>query len=37
MPLPRTGPAVGEHNGEVYAEFGIDAAELERLRLAQVV
>lgn len=37
MPIPRTGPAVGEHNAEVYAEFGIDAAELARLREAKVV
>jgi crotonobetainyl-CoA:carnitine CoA-transferase CaiB-like acyl-CoA transferase len=37
MPIPRTGPAVGEHNAQVYAEFGIDAAELVRLREAKVI
>ena len=37
MPLPRTGPAVGEHNAEVYAEFGLDAAALARLREAKVI
>lgn len=37
MPLPRTGPAVGEHNAEVYASFGIDAEELQRLRATAVI
>ncbi|WP_422822967.1 CaiB/BaiF CoA transferase family protein [Variovorax humicola] len=37
MPTPRTGPAVGEHNAQVYAEFGIDAQELARLRAEGVV
>ena len=37
MPIPRTGPSVGEHNAEVYAEFGISASELERLRTQGVV
>lgn len=37
MPVPRTGPAVGEHNAEVYGEFGIDAAELAQLREAKVI
>ncbi|WP_420821234.1 CaiB/BaiF CoA transferase family protein [Ramlibacter rhizophilus] len=37
MPVPRTGPAVGEHNGEVYGELGIGAAELERLKDEGVV
>jgi crotonobetainyl-CoA:carnitine CoA-transferase CaiB-like acyl-CoA transferase len=37
MPIPRTGPAVGEHNAQVYAEFGIDATELVRLREAKVI
>ncbi|MEZ5649457.1 MAG: CoA transferase [Burkholderiaceae bacterium] len=32
MPVPRTGPAVGEHNAEVYGEFGIGADELASLR-----
>ena len=37
MPVPRTGPAIGEHNAEVYAEFGIGEAELAELRAHQVV
>ena len=37
MPIPRTGPSVGEHNAEVYAEFGIDAARLASLRAERVV
>jgi crotonobetainyl-CoA:carnitine CoA-transferase CaiB-like acyl-CoA transferase len=37
MPIPRTGPAVGEHNAQVYAEFGIDETELVRLREAKVI
>ena len=37
MPVPRTGPAIGEHNAEVYAEFGIGEAELAELRAQQVV
>ncbi len=37
MKVPRTGPAVGEHNDEVYARFGIDAAELARLRAQKVI
>ncbi len=37
LPIPRTGPAVGEHNAEVYAGFGLDAAELARLKQAGVV
>lgn len=37
MATPRTGPSVGEHNAEVYAEFGIDATELVQLRNAGVV
>ena len=32
MPIPRTGPATGEHNAEVYGEFGLDEAQLARLR-----
>lgn len=35
--IPRTGPSVGEHNAQVYAEFGIDAAELEKLREQKVI
>ena len=37
MPIPRTGPAVGEHNAEVYAEFGIGAARLAALHADGVV
>ncbi len=37
MALPRTGPSVGEHNAQVYARFGIDAAELARLRDMKIV
>ena len=36
-PLPRSGPDVGEHNDEVYASFGIDAAGLAQLRSEGVV
>lgn len=37
MALPRTGPSVGEHNDEVYAQLGIDAAERDRLRAEKVI
>jgi len=37
MTVPRTGPALGEHNEEVYARFGIDAAELAQLREDKIV
>ncbi|HEY2256452.1 MAG TPA: CoA transferase [Variovorax sp.] len=37
MPTPRTGPAVGEHNAEVYGEFGLDAQALDALRAARVI
>lgn len=37
MPVPRTGPATGEHNAQVYARFGIDARELARLREQKVI
>lgn len=37
LPIPRTGPGVGEHNAQVYADFGVDANELARLRQAGVV
>ena len=33
----RLAPALGEHNAEVYAEIGVEAAELERLRAAGIV
>ena len=37
MPVPRTGPGVGEHNHEVYAAFGVSAEELAGLRSRQVI
>lgn len=37
MPVPRTGPDVGEHNAEVYAEFGISVDELATLKAQGVV
>jgi crotonobetainyl-CoA:carnitine CoA-transferase CaiB-like acyl-CoA transferase len=37
QPVPRTGPAVGEHNAQVYAEFGVGPAELAQLRAAGVI
>lgn len=37
LPLPRTGPGVGEHNAEIYLQFGIDSAELARLKTAKVI
>ncbi|WP_370636008.1 CaiB/BaiF CoA transferase family protein [Paralcaligenes sp. KSB-10] len=36
-PAPRSGPGVGEHNAEVYGEFGLDSAELEDLRREGVI
>lgn len=36
-PVPRTGPAVGEHNAEVYASLGLGAEELGRLGAAGVI
>ena len=33
----RLAPALAEHNAEVYAEIGVEAAELERLRAAGIV
>ncbi|MBL0426361.1 CaiB/BaiF CoA transferase family protein [Ramlibacter alkalitolerans] len=35
--VPRTGPSVGEHNAEIYGEFGISANELDALRSEGVV
>lgn len=37
MQIPRTGPAVGEHNAEVYAAFGIGPEELQALRAQKVI
>ena len=37
MPIPRTGPDVGEHNNEVYAEFGVNADELATLKAQGVI
>ncbi|HEY4296451.1 MAG TPA: CoA transferase [Paraburkholderia sp.] len=37
MPVPRSGPAVGEHNADVYGELGLDEATLARLRREQVI
>jgi crotonobetainyl-CoA:carnitine CoA-transferase CaiB-like acyl-CoA transferase len=37
MPIPRTGPDVGEHNAEVYARFGIDPGTLAALQADGVV
>lgn len=37
MPVPRSGPAVGEHNAEVYAEFGLGGQELAALRAEGVI
>lgn len=34
---PRTGPAAGEHNAELYAAIGLDGADLQRLKEAGVV
>ncbi|VTU46437.1 Bile acid-CoA hydrolase (plasmid) [Variovorax sp. SRS16] len=36
-PVPRSGPGVGEHNGEVFAALGLDGAELQRLKDARVI
>lgn len=32
MPVPHTGPAVGEHNAEIYASLGLDTGALAELR-----
>ncbi|MCZ4315509.1 CoA transferase [Comamonadaceae bacterium G21597-S1] len=37
MPVPRTGPDVGEHNAEVYARFGVDAQALGALHADGVI
>ncbi len=35
--LTRPAPRVGEHTADVLAEQGLDASEIERLRLAKVI
>jgi crotonobetainyl-CoA:carnitine CoA-transferase CaiB-like acyl-CoA transferase len=37
MPPPRTGPAIGEHNAEVFGRIGLAAADLQRLRDTGVI
>jgi crotonobetainyl-CoA:carnitine CoA-transferase CaiB-like acyl-CoA transferase len=37
MPVPRTGPDTGEHNAELLAAYGVDAAQLASLRAEGVV
>ena len=37
MPIPRTGPDVGEHNAEVYSQFGLSASELSALKAEGVI
>jgi len=37
MPVPRSGPAVGEHNAQVYAAFGLGEPELASLRADCVI
>jgi crotonobetainyl-CoA:carnitine CoA-transferase CaiB-like acyl-CoA transferase len=37
LPAPRTGPAVGEHNREVWAEIGLDDTMLAALRRDGVI
>lgn len=37
MPAPRSGPAVGEHNAEVYGEFGLSSEQLAALRAEGVI
>ena len=36
-PVPRSGPNVGEHNGEIFATLGLNGAELQRLKEARVI
>jgi crotonobetainyl-CoA:carnitine CoA-transferase CaiB-like acyl-CoA transferase len=35
--VPRTGPALGEHNAEVFAVLGLDEHDIARLRAAEVI
>jgi crotonobetainyl-CoA:carnitine CoA-transferase CaiB-like acyl-CoA transferase len=37
LPVPRTGPDVGEHNAAVYARFGLDAEALAALRAQDII
>ena len=37
MPVPRTGPGVGEHNEEVWGALGIDATRLASLKAQKIV
>ena len=37
MPIPRSGPSVGEHNAEVYATFGLGEQDLAALRAERVI
>ena len=37
LPLPRTGPAVGEHNDEVYRALGLEPEEIEKLAVEGVI
>lgn len=37
MPVPRTGPDVGEHNAEVYSQFGLSASEIDTLKAEGVI
>jgi crotonobetainyl-CoA:carnitine CoA-transferase CaiB-like acyl-CoA transferase len=36
-PPPRTGPAIGEHNAEIFGEVGVDAQTLAALRERRVI
>lgn len=37
MPTPRSGPAVGEHNAEIYAELGLTGEQLDELRAQRII
>lgn len=37
MPVPRTGPSLGEHNAEIFREFGLTAEDLSALRADGVI